>query len=54
MGTNMARFPGYDSCSGNIWKKLPIIQKSKNARGSLAIPVRKSEQDPEAMVRNGA
>lgn len=54
MGTNMPRFLGCDSCSGNIWMKLPVIQKGKDARASLAMPVRKSEQGPEAMVRNGA
>lgn len=50
----MPRFLGCDSSSGKIWKKLPVVQKGKNGRASLAMPVRKSEQGPEAMVRNGA
>lgn len=53
LGTNMPeshvlpvlpRFLGCDSCSGHIWKKLPVIQKGEHARASLAMPGRKSGQ----------
>lgn len=50
MGTNMPeshvlpvlpRFLGCDSCSRNIWKKLPAIEEGEHARASLAMLGRK-------------
>lgn len=50
----LPKFLGCEDCSGNIWKKLLVVLKGKHARACLAMPVRKSGQGPEAVVRSGA